>query len=348
MTEISTLMGKAGTVAPYMPVGIDGGNGAQKIVTPTIEKRGTSIFAIITDEIFDVPESTDGAYVEYLDGIRKDLVGKRWITGSAAYTRFPDTHLEIRDDRRGKILWGLLMLLGIVGTFPHENTLRLSLTVSCQDEKAYGEELKKTLSGVHVVEFNKKKESSIEIHVNKVVDEGVGAIVEATVQGIVDPRKGNVIIFDLGFGTIITSPFAPGGKLIERNIHPAGVDSLYSAISQDVETRRELGKEANIQLIQRGVENRSFEYGSRGWNFAHIYKNALRSWAEKNLIQALKSVDQWRDDAAGGVLAIGGGSELPGISDFLESKGIATMPDASWANARGLFRIAQMQCAKGA
>lgn len=339
------MQGKSVTVEPIIAGGFDGGNGRTKLVLPQIEKACPAYVLPIHGRLYDVPEGVDGAYVQYLKGTRVDLHGERWLTGTAAYMRSPNAYSRVRDDKKGKITYGLQVLLGIIGTLPYRDTWKLLLTVSIQDAQAFGDDLYQNLSGTHLVKCNSERESSIEIKVNRVVEEGIGAIVQGTAYGVTDGRKQNIII-DIGHGTIITSIFAPGGKLLDRSVFPYGVDSLYDTIAQNVKTRRELVREGDRELIRKGIENHTFHYGSTEWDFSEVYGEELTPWVEQNLTQALKAVDPWRDSSFA-LVAVGGGSELPGIEGFFSRKRIKTLPQGSWANPRGLCRISEISLSKG-
>lgn len=96
------------------PTGYDGGNGYSKIKIGNTEIITPSYFApIYPHQIYDVIEKCQGSLIEYVGGTRKDLISQQFLTGIPAYWRFPESCLKVGDDRRGKIKYGLQMLLGL-------------------------------------------------------------------------------------------------------------------------------------------------------------------------------------------------------------------------------------------
>jgi Actin like proteins N terminal domain len=326
--------------------GFDGGNGSTKLVFEGLELRLPAYFHLLHGSIHDVLELPDGGLVEYLDGSRSDLGGSRWLTGSAAWHKAPSTTQRVVDDRQGKTALGLQLLLGALATLDYRPIWNINLIASIQDAEAFGEDLIKSLQGFHEVRFQDSRKSRVNINVDKVLEEGVGALVEATALGVLDVKGKQNILLDLGHGTTISSVFAPGGKLLFRSVHPGGVEALLSALAGHVETRKKLARHGDIELFRQGLENGSFVYGSTGWNFGGIYQQELISWARENLAIALKSVDNWRDSAAA-ILAVGGGAQLPAISALLNTKGIKTLQNSTMANARGLYRWGNLRLVAG-
>jgi hypothetical protein len=105
-----------------------------------------------------------------------------------------------------------------------------------------------------------------------VKEEGQGAIAQATSTAVIDIKTQNILI-DIGHGTIITSVFGIGGKLIARTVTPGGVSALIEAIAKNINTRRQLAKEGDRQIIRQGLESKAapFQYGTTGWNFRSVY-----------------------------------------------------------------------------
>jgi hypothetical protein len=117
---------------------------------------------------------------------------------------------------------------------------------------------------------------------------------------------------------------------------------LIEAIAKNIDTRRHLIKEGDRHLIKTGIENGTFEYGTTGWNFRQIYSAELKPWVSQNLAMAFKSIDPWREQSDA-IVAIGGGSQLPAISQLLTARNIITSADGTWLNARGLARLSQLK-----
>jgi Actin like proteins N terminal domain len=328
-------------------VGFDGGNGSTKVVFgDKLELRIPAYYHLLSGNIYDVLDLPDGALVEYLDGSRDDLEGSKWLTGSAAWHKAPISIQRVVDDRQGKTSFGLQLLLGAIAVMDYRPTWNITLIASIQDPATFSDTLVRSLEGTHQVKFQDDRSSRVVIKVEKVLEEGVGALIEATALGVLDVKGKQNIVLDLGHGTTIASVFAPGGKLLSRYVHPNGVESLTSALATHIETRKVLSRQGDTELFRQGLENGTFFYGSTGWNFAGIYQQELVSWARENLATTLKSVDDWRDSAAS-ILAVGGGAQLPGIADLLKVKGIKTLDNATMANARGLYRWGTAKLAVG-
>jgi hypothetical protein len=65
----------------------------------------------------------------------------------------------------------------------------------------------------------------------------------------------------------------------------------------------------------------------------------LPQWFEQGFKPFVKATET-RVPAATAIVAVGGGSCLPGISQILAKKGIAVPQNARWLNAKGLFQVA--------
>ncbi|MEW6498636.1 MAG: hypothetical protein AB1589_39980 [Cyanobacteriota bacterium] len=341
MQSTSQAVPLPATSPPALPTGFDGGNGSVKLIVDNAEIRIPSYIASLHNEIYDIPESKEGSLVEYLAGDRSDLVGQRWLAGHPAYQINPLGYSRVVDDRAGKIKYGLHLLLGGLATISHRARWNLSVVASIQDAQAFGTELAQSFKGQHSIRINGKGVSWIDISVSGVVEEGSGAVVSSLLSNLIQPKTQNIFI-DLGNGTTIASVFGQSGKLIARKVTPGGVDSLIESISKNINTRRQLMKEADRHLIRAGIEIGSFEYGTTGWNFRDIYNTELKPWVSQSLVTAFKSVDPWREQSDS-IVAIGGGSQLPAIAQLLASQKIVVATDGVWMNARGLFRLAQIK-----
>lgn len=327
------------TNSQQLPAGFDGGNGSTKLIVDRSEIRIPSYVLPLHTDIYDAPASQAGGLVEYVEGVRTDLIGQRWLAGLPAYQQSPTGHLRVVDDKRGKLTFGLHLLLGCLATLPHQDEWQLSLIASIQDAQAFGSELSLLLSGEHRVRFNNRASCVVRIAVDSVVEEGIGAIVTARPE--IDPN-GQTMLYDFCNGTCIISVFGAKGKLIHRKVTPGGVENLIDAIARNIETRRHLSAEGDRQIIRAGIEDKSFNYGTSGWNFRSIYNAELKPWTQSTLATALKAGSAWTPTSSA-ILAVGGGSELPTISQLLMTRGITPITEGCWANARGLGAIAQMK-----
>ncbi|MBD2047273.1 hypothetical protein H6F78_17020 [Coleofasciculus sp. FACHB-64] len=326
---------------PLLATGYDGGNGSVKLVIDNAEVRIPSYIQPLHGEIYDVPDSNEGSLIEYLSGDHPDLIGQRWLTGSCAYLSNPQGYARVVDHRAGKIQYGLQLFFGALGTMSHRARWNLSVVASLQDAQAFGTQLSKSLQGQHSIRVNNKGVTHVDLSVSTVIEEGAGAVVSALASNLIEPKTQNIFI-DLGCGTIISSVFGAGGKLIARKVTSGGVDALIEAIAKNIDTRRQLMKEGDRHLIRAGIESSSFEYGTTGWNFRQIYNAELKPWVSQNLATAFKAVDPWREQS-NSIVAIGGGSQLPAIAQLLASQKIVVATDGTWINARGLSRLAQIK-----
>ena len=320
-----------------LPVGLDVGNGSTKMVIKGDERRILSYVLPLHRDVYDTQIGT----VEYLDGSRSDLIGQSWMTGKGAYLQSPKSYLKVSHDRDGKIIYGLHLLLGAIANFPHQPDWNLQLIASIQDAKAFGDELKFSLSGQHSVRLNGKNLTTVTVDVLSVVEEGFGAVASASHEF---DRTGQSVVFDFGAGTCIVSHFQ-GVKLIGREYTDGGVESLINAIATSIETRKYVRSQGDANLIRAGIEDKTFNYGATGWNFRGIYQAELKPWVLSVLAPALKIAQPWMASAST-KLAIGGGAQLPQIGSLLAAKGITPLTDSHWVNARGLASLAALK-AKG-
>lgn len=339
MVAVQPKLATLASPSQKLPAAFDGGNGSIKLVVDLAEIRFPSYFLPIQHKLYDVPASIDGGLVEYAEGPRADLIGKTWLAGMPAYQQSPKGCLRTVDDRRGKLEYGLQLLLGGLATLRPQSVWNLALVASIQDSQAFGELLKERLEGLHTVRFNCSDIAHISIEVIQVVEEGVGAIVHARLQ--IDPN-GQTVLYDFGAGTSIVSVFGAKGRLVDRKYSVGGVELLIDAIASNLDVRRKLAGEGDRQIIRAGIEDRSFLYGQTKWSFKHVYEAELKPWVISTLAPALKTADPWTPTSSA-ILAIGGGSQLPLIEDLLKSKGITPVEDGCWANARGMARIAYLK-----
>ena len=120
-----------------------------------------------------------------------------------------------------------------------------------------------------------------------------------------------------------------------------GCIDLLDAIAADPELIQFLGtgKAGSVEIIRQGIENTTGQYGTRNFNFRHIYARHLKPWLSDRLRLAFKEIEEWRD-AAQSFVAWGGGVEMPLVAKMLQSQGIIAVGEGCWANALGLQRMA--------
>lgn len=324
-------------ISQPMPGGFDCGNGSVKLALDAYEVRCPSYILPIHGEIYDPPVSSEGGLVFYIDGDRPDLKGTRFFAGHPAYQQDPQAYFRVVDDPQGKIAYGLHLLLGAIATLSYESERTLNLVASVHLQKALGAQLQKALEGTHTVEFNAcGKPSTITVNILKTLEEGAGAIAHCRAE--IDPEK-QTLLYDFGNGTCIISVFGAKGRLVDREVRPGGVEDLIEAIAKNLNTVRHLYQEGDRQIIRAGIEDASLLYGETGWSFEEIYRAELKPWIASTLKSALKAGAKWKPTCSHHI-AIGGGSQLPLVSELLTQQGITPVREGSWANARGLRRLA--------
>ncbi|UKP01453.1 ParM/StbA family protein [Nostoc sp. UHCC 0870] len=337
---------------PVLPAGIDTGAGLVKMAIAGTRVRIPSKVVEIF-ELQDDLQSPDGGYFFYQDGDRADLIGKQFLVGSLAAWKAPTSHIKLSDNPALKMDYALHTLLGGLATLPYRQEWNLHLVLSIHNAKLFKESLPSKVNGCHVVGFGSKTSpaSLVNLNVSLVVPEGAGSYsycVAAKPEPLID-RTAQAIAIDFGTSTIIPTVFAPGGAIIHRQVLEVGgcIDFL-DAIASDSELVEFLGsgKVGNIETIRQGIENGSFQYGTRPFNFRSIYARHLTPWLKDRLRLAFKEIAEWRD-VAQSFVAWGGGVEMPGVSKTLQSQGITPVPEGCWANALGLERIATGRLARG-
>ena len=342
---------------PKIPVGVDNGAGLVKICLDSGVKqmrvRTPSKALEIKEELHDVLASKEGGHFFYHSGDRADLVGREFLTGALAVWKAPTTHVKLSDDPALKVEYCLHSILGALASLPYRPEWNLHLVLSIHNSRIFGASLKDKVKGNHVVSFNGKNTltSRVDLNVSLVVPEGAGSYsycVSAKPEPFID-RTVHAIAFDFGTSTVIPTVFAPGGAIIHRQVlEVGGCIDLLEAIASDPELIEFLGKgkAGSVEIVRQGIESRSFQYGTRPFNFRHIYARHLKPWLSDRLRLALKEVEEWRD-AAQSFVAWGGGVEMPGVSQMLETQGIKALSEGSWANALGLQRLAEGRLMRG-
>jgi Actin like proteins N terminal domain len=337
--------------------GVDTGAGLLKLAigngTSGHRVRTPAKIVEIGGELHDELTSTEGGHFIYEEGDRPDLKGREFLTGSLAAWKAPTSHIKLSDNPALKAEYVLHMILGALATLPHQDTWNLHLVLSSHNTQVFRELVTSKTSGSHTVLFGgrDKPKTQVSLTVSLVVPEGAGsyAFCAAYKPDPLIDIAGHVIALDFGTSTVIPTVFAPQGKIIHRNVLAVGgcVD-LLDAIASDVELVKLLGtgKSANIELIRQAIEDRSFKYGTRGFSFQHLYTRHLHTWLGDRLRLALAEVEEWRD-AAQSLVAWGGGAALPFTDKTFEKAGITPIPEACWANALGLQRIAEGRYQRG-
>ena len=338
---------------PILAVGIDNGHGLLKAAfdadSRQMKVRCPSKFKAVREDSLDYPTSKYGSTFYYRDGDAKTLKGNEWKTGELAYTADPHGHTKLSDKAEYKIEYALHSTLGALGTLPYRPTWNLYAVASIHNSKLFAHQLTEALEGIHIANFNGKASpaSTIKIKVGLVAPEGSGSYVYCRHQNLIDHTK-HAIALDFGTGTLIVTVFAPGGSIEYREVlSVGGCIDLLDAIARDRQMQLyEGGKLGDVELIRKGIENRSFLYGNSGISFRDAYQQELMPWLKDRFSLALKAVQPWRK-LAGSFVVWGGGAQLPGVAAAVEKFGYTTVIESSWANALGLQRLAQSRLERG-
>lgn len=341
MTPISALEtpGTIGQTQPnsarlsqFEPVGLDVGNGAVKMVSAMGETLLESYVLYLTERATHV----NHGYVEYLDGTRSDLTGKQWIGGINAYYQSQTAIARVTDDRDGKARLCLQLLLSALSYQSYRANWNLYICGSVHDGKVFGKSIRQALEGTHRVRIQ-GKDSEVSIRVGNVLEEGAG--VAYALRSSFDFT--NAMLYDLGNGTAIVSAFN-GLQMTARDYCPdAGVERLIDAIATNETVRAFLKRPGDRHLIRQGIEAGDFSYGTRypEWRFKDAYVMELPRWFEQSLKPFVKAAET-RVPSATAVIAVGGGSCLPGVGGLLAKKGIEVPQNPRWLNAKGMYAIA--------
>ncbi len=307
----------------------------------------------IKEELHDILIDKEGDNFFYHSGDRQDLIGHEFLTGNLAAWKAPTTHIKLSDDPILKVEYCLHSILGALATLPYRPEWNLHLVLSIHNAKVFGSSLKDKVKGIHVVSFNGKNTptSRVNLNVSLVVPEGAGSYsfcASSKPEPLID-RTAHAIAFDFGTSTVIPTVFAPGGKIIHRQVlDVGGCIDLLDAIASDQELIDFLGKgkAGSVEIIRQGIESKEFQYGTRTFNFKSIYARHLKPWLADRLRLCFKEVEEWRD-AAQSLVGWGGGAEMPGVAKMIASQGIAAVSEACWANAIGLQRMAEGRLQRG-
>jgi hypothetical protein len=308
--------------------GYDCGNNAIKL---TLDGRSISVPSYLK-QAQPKAKPSKGGYFEYVAGERMPPAG--YLVGLEAWQAAPDVITGVASTAAGKTDLTLSMLLGALSyAAPESQTLKIVATIHHDDLAG---KVTAALNGVHKVRFNDSGLiCTVDIQVLRVLSEGAGAVATLGLQGHTS------IVYDLGAGTTITTLIGPDGRrLQEPRVTHRGVSALISAIAEDSEFIQRFNKPGNYQRVRAGIEAGTFDYAQTGFNFRPLYVKHLQTWADETLKVAMKDGAPWEQDATRKV-AIGGGAAMPYMAQALKAKGVEVGQRPAFANAEGLYRIAQ-------
>jgi hypothetical protein len=331
-----------------LAAGFDGGFGSAKLVTPNARIACPSyVLPIDPNDVYELPPRRDGAMIEYLDGAAINLCHRAFLVGSHAIKRAPNDVYQVVGNKSGKIDFGLQMLLGAIAASNPQNDLSVALIASIQDAKAVGDRLKRALAGEHKIRINGGQIVTVNIKPLGIVEEGLGAAYEWRRQrSEISVHDSSIASVDFGTGTTIVSVW-DGGSLTNRRVIPGGTNKLIEAIANNLDFRKHLsGHPAKRHLIRTGIERCDFKYGATGFDFKSIYQLEGRKWLKQTIAEIENALAARREEIEE-IIAIGGGSLMPGLEKQIREKGYQPIENPVFANAIGLQALASLKLRKG-
>lgn len=318
-----------------LPTGLDVGNGTTNLIVEGAQTRIPSYVKPLNKAPNEAPEA---GFIQYIDGPRADLVGSSWLAGNAAYQSNPDAFVQVvADAKSGKITNCLHLLLGAISYGHARPAWNLQIVASIHHGAEMGDDLSVQLSGRHTARFNGNAEPVVvNVEVLRVLDEGAGAVISSGF------RSGQMLVIDIGHGTIITDIFGEKAKPVPgaRTVSKGGVSTLIDAIAKSSLMIQQLGYEGDREVIRRGIEAGNFRYGQHnGFSFEEAYKAELKVWIATRLKAGIEAGAKWKATTTRAI-AVGGGSQLPIVKDALAAAGITPSAAGCWANAQGLYQAA--------
>lgn len=305
--------------------GLDVGNSTLKFAINGTEKRVPSAIREVFAGQIDAP--ADGGMTHYIDGDRKDLIGKTWLIGESALM---GTHVSISEGVENKPAYALQSLLGLIATLPYRPEWDINLVASVHS-RSLRPDMEAGLQGWHQVVFNAGDRTSIiQIKLLKVVDEGAGALLS-----VPNAANGKTCILDLGFGTSQVSLFDKGRRIESHTPNNTGVEVLVKLICDELESQ--IKDTPDRSVVIKAIEKGTYKYGRI--SFADSYREKIGQWIAGNVAPVMTHSRNWRLHSDQ-VIAIGGGSAL--LSEILAQKGFTIPSSPEMVNVRGLLAMAQM------
>lgn len=345
-SDTQTFSQKEQMISDSICIGIDNGNGRIKAKSSKgLVTRIKSLIHYLDPEQEMADGGNESVFIEYISGTCSDLFHKRFVVGQQAYQFNPTGVLSTSDDREGKSKFALELTLAAIAPNITMDYTNVAIALSVHDAGAFSD-LKTKVNGEHTIKLNGQRRI-VNLDLKVVKTEGIGAYA-SLLQTKKCTRDEQVVLLDLGFGTIIVSVYSSGAGKKIIPFPDMGVKSLYQRISGNLEVRQKLKRNGDIQLIQRAIERGDFIYGANKisqFSIADVYNLELRPWVKNSLLTVLGKIDSYLDSADFS-FAIGGGSQLPKIGQWLEKKGFEVVDDSEFINARGLLALAQKEVSK--
>ncbi|MGG6266226.1 ParM/StbA family protein [Leptolyngbya sp. AN03gr2] len=333
------------SISTTVPIAFDVGNHEIKVAYSNVIWVSEAVYAPVFSwkEVEDLKFiDANSAYVEYIEGDRTDLIGKKWIAGSSALTLLPDRaeRLVSRGGNRGKVDLGLQMLLAAISPRIDGEHMDIVLVASMPELNDLAQSLKPKLLGTHKVIRN-GKHFTANIKQVAVMREGSGMFVYGRAKELFSSGA-EIGTIDLGGGTTITQAFQSNGKTIPagRLVLDRGVNDLIAAIVADKRWSSLMSRTPDASLILQGIRSGKFLYGGQKIAFEDIYTDHRRVWIQSTVMPAIKQLSAVQDRLEK-VFIIGGGSQII-KSAFEQNPDITCLgDDAQTAHVQGMLLLAR-------
>jgi len=259
---------------------------------------------------------------KYIEGDRKDLKDKYWISGELAKSmRVPPLFIK---DKHDFSLQGVITVLASDPSYnPSNKEIKIIYSVpdhrklildNNQKELKVTDYINKEILGTHKVEVIIGQKTGIlkfNISEVQVVPEGYGGYLYCVNNNLVNNNnKAKSLLIDVGTRTCIITPFTDKGiPLMNDRIMRRGVQQLASMIREGKCLR-----EADIFIspdegfILAGIEDQSFTYESTGISFKEDYEMYRDRWCSE-VRNDIRTITKQSGDI-NELLIIGGGATL--------------------------------------
>lgn len=279
-------------------------------------------------------------YVKYLDGVRKDLIGKSWLIGKQAVRSGSADLSRLVENYMGKSELWLEYFLGLLAHLPQVNgRQRHRVTVTCNDVKRHEPVLRKLATGTHTVLLAGQR-ATVEIEIKEVLPEGYAALKNYNLTGavrVVDFGGGNITISGFEGDLLVGEPLVKdfGCETVLQDL--AGSSQLKTIIQQapNLDTLN-LSLEKGVKKI-KGTNDYAMYYGASSLNILPAYKEVLSLFIDCKLREIIKMLDGYLIYGET-ILVIGGGSKLPLLGAALKKKGYKISSDGGFDNIKGLIK----------
>lgn len=222
--------------------------------------------------------------------------------------------------------------------------------------KPYEQDLTQRLVGEHRL-LRQVGDQSVELRIEidslKLLPEGSGLVQYAIAQNLLDTEHGGTAaFFDCGRTTVISYIVDMNGSRPQiawasRSAPEYGLELLMGMIQAELKRNSAFmqalkGRDPKLALINKGICDGSFEYGSTGFNFEATYQRCAKPWLQNFKDQAdtnwRQSKQGWLDDL--NQLVFGGGAApIANVwaedEDLNDDGWIKVLPDSQIANVLG-------------